>query len=286
MYSNSARRCATLLMTTTPTLVSMHGIVPVRAEPDPQSERLTELLFGEPFTACSEREGLLFGKTDDGIEGFVPSASFGARSGSPTHRVRRTFIHVYHAPDLLSAAGAILPMNSVVQLTGRSAAVRYPSGGVGPVSLMVELSTGGWITDQGIVPIGHSERNWRDLADLFIGATYLHGGRTWLGCDGPGLVQTLMAAYGLRIPRQISLQVQFFERQFAEGSITQTSAAAPPSPIYFGSACGLVFEGSVIAARIETMQVDVTPFDEFINTKESHNEIRPRIFHFSNEGRE
>lgn len=259
------------------TSVCIDGLVPVRAEPDPLSERLTDLLFGETFTASSEREGLVFGSTEDGIQGFVPSVSLAARSGPATHRIQRRFIHVYQAPDLRNAAGTTLPMNSLVQLTGRSAAISFSSGG--PASSMLELRSGGWISDQAVVPIGHFEKNWTTLAHSFVGAVYLHGGKTWLGCDGSGLVQTLFAAFGFRIPRQLSLQIQFFERQFEETTIPHTSAPLPASPIYFGSSCGLAFERSVVAARIETMQVDVTSLEEFLDPKRVHSDTRPRIFH-------
>src|SRR5262245_13661613 len=100
---------------TGPALVCVGGIAPVRAAPDPQSRQLTDLLFGEEFVVTSEHEGLAFGTTADGTEGFVSRESLAPKSGQPTHCVRRTFIHVYSAPDLMMASDTILPMNALVE---------------------------------------------------------------------------------------------------------------------------------------------------------------------------
>ena len=145
------------------TFVCVDGIAPVRAEPDPQSRQLTDLLFGEEFIAASEHEGLAFGATADGVDGFVPRASLAPRSGRPTHHVRRTFIHVYNAPDLMMASDKILPLNALVELTGRSAPLRYPGGG--PGSTVVELRSGGWVTEHGVAPIGQFGGCGRGLRD-------------------------------------------------------------------------------------------------------------------------
>src|SRR5262245_43274029 len=165
------------------TFACVEGIAPVRAEPDPQSRQLTDLLFGETFVARSEHEGLAFGTAADGTEGFVARESLAPSSGQPTHAVRRVFIHVYHAPDLTTASNTILPMNALVELTGRSSPLRYPGGGTGPT--MVELRRGGWVTEQGLAPISQFAHDPGAIAKSFVGAACLPGGKTWLGCDGP-----------------------------------------------------------------------------------------------------
>ena len=250
------------------TFVCSEGIAPVRSELDPQSELLTQLLLGEEFVAKSEHEGLVFGATAaDGVEGFVPSEFLVPRSGRATHRVRRTFIEIYRAPALTMAAGKILPMNARVELTGRSAAVRYPGGG--PGSTAVELRSGGWVTEQGLSPIDRFETDVRAVARMFIGAVYLHGGKTWLGCDGPGFVQTVLAACGLKIPPQIEQQVRYFEGRPHGGEGPGSRAV-----IYSGTSCGFLFGGDVIAARPRTMLVDVSSRKDFL----ADSRDRPRIF--------
>ena len=245
-------------MTTDEILVCIDGIVPVRSAPDPQSARVTDLLFGEEFVATSEREGLVHGRTRaDGVEGFVPAGSLAPRSGKATHRVRRTFIHVYPAPDLVATPSAILPMNARVEVTDRATPLRYPGGG--PGSTVVQLSGGGWITDRGICPVDRFESDLRSVAAMFVGAVYLPGGKTWLGCDGPGLVQTVLAACGVNVPRHLAAQVKLFERR----GIPDGGAGQGGSVVYSDSACGLVFGGQMIAARAETMLVESISMDEF-----------------------
>src|SRR5262245_28454313 len=259
---------------TTTHFLGAEGIVPVRAGPDPQSERLTDLLFGEDFLVASEHEGLAFGTTD-GIEGYVPVESLTPATGPATHRVRRIFIHVYHAPDLQAASGKILPMNARVALTGRSAAVRYPGGG--PGSTAMELQTGGWITAQGVAPVDVFEPRLKPVVSSFLGAAYLHGGRTWLGCDGPGFVQTALAACGHHLPRQLAQQVSFFQRTHPALDALSPSSPARAAAIYAGDSCGLVLGEEVWTASTETMQVRVMPIGEFMDGIAATT-TRPRIF--------
>jgi hypothetical protein len=245
-------------MTSDATFVCSDGIVPVRSQPDPQSERITDLLFGEEFVARSEHEGVVFGATRaDKVHGFVPRESLASKSGGPTHRVRRTFIHVYYTPKLVAAAGKILPMNALVEVTGRSAAVLYPGGG--PGSTVVELRSGGWVTDQGLSPIDQFEGDLLSVAAMFVGAVYLDGGKTWLGCDGPGFVQTVLAACGYKIPRRLADQAEFF-RVASASSVS----FAPLSVIYCGDSCAFGLEsGEVIGASLEEMRVIRTSREMF-----------------------
>ncbi len=256
-------------MNSVATHVCTEGIAPVRAALDPQSELLTELLYGEAFVARSEHEGLVFGATAaDGVEGFVPSEFLVRGSGRATHRVGRAFIEIYRAPALTMATGKILPMNALVEVTGNASPVRYPGGGPGATA--VELSSGGWVTEQGLAPIGPFATDVQAVARMFIGAVYLHGGKTWLGCDGPGFVQTVLGACGMQIPRRLEQQVRYFEeRRPASGA-----AASPHSVIYSGKTCGFLLGDNVIAARRLTMLVDVPSRAEFL----ADCGVEPRIF--------
>ncbi|MGH6727415.1 MAG: hypothetical protein ACREB8_12845 [Pseudolabrys sp.] len=227
------------------------------------------MFFGEEFIAKSEHEGVVFGATgSDVVEGFVPRASLAPKPGRVTHRVRRTFIHIYSAPDLLRYTGEILPMNALVETTGRSGAARNPSGG--PGSTMVELRSGGWVTDQGLSPIGHFESEVQAVARMFIGAVYLPGGKTWLGCDGPGFIQTALAACGLSIPRRFKQQIDYFERKQS----TNGEGVAPSAVIFSNTSCGFLFGKDVIAARVQSMQVDVSSREKFLVDSKG----QPRIF--------
>jgi cell wall-associated NlpC family hydrolase len=245
-------------------LVCREGIAPVRAEPDPRSERLTDLLFGEEFVVVSEHEGfahegLAFGKTAmDAVEGFVPGAVLAPQTGAPTHRVRRIFVQLFDAPELVKANGKILPMNALVETTGRAAPVRYPSGSPGSTAL--ELRGGDWVIERGLVPRDGFETDVHAVAAMFVGAAYLHGGKTWLGCDGPGLIQTVLAACGLHVPRRMAEQIAFFG---GDTSVPR-DGRTPFSLLYHGDACGFGFDdGEVIAASRDAGTVIRTSEKDF-----------------------
>lgn len=247
-------------MTPAEILVCIDAIAPVRAAPDPQAARMTELLFGEEFVPWSEQAGIVHGTTrTDNVEGFVPADALAPKSGRATHRVRRTFVHVYPSPDLVASPDAILPLNALVELTGRSAPLRYPGGG--PGSTVVQLRSGEWITEHGASPIDHFAADVNSVAAMFIGATYLHGGKTWLGCDGPGLIQTVLAACGIDVPRHIGPQMRFFESR-RSGDDDRLNRAAD-LVVFSDSACGFRFDETIIAARPESMLVESIASDEF-----------------------
>ena len=242
-------------------LVCVNGIVGVRSQPDPQSEQLTELLFNECFLAESEHEGLVLGVTEaDGIRGYAPRAAFLPKSGRPTHRVRQPIVHVYAAPDLRGPWLLMLPMNALVELTGRVSFLR--SLPVNDKVRFVELHTGGWVAECCLVNAKQFETSPEVVARSFVGTPYLHGGKTRLGCDGAGLIQTVMAACGLAIPRQLSAQRKYFEDQSQRTQLPKQST--PSAALFYSSErCGFLFNTDIISANPETMQVDVTSFEEF-----------------------
>jgi hypothetical protein len=103
---------------------------------------------------------------------------------------------------------------------------------------------------------------------------YLHGGKTSLGCDGPGFVQTVLAACGHKIPRRLPEQLEFFGQMGRTTSAGHTTS----SVIYCGESCGFGFKnGEVIAASPQEMQVISTSQSQFFRGK-PNSEMGPHIF--------
>jgi hypothetical protein len=140
--------------------------------------------------------------------------------------------------------------------------------------MALELRGGGWIAESGVVPLDQFENDLAKVALSFVGAAYLPGGRTWLGCDGPGFIQTACAACGIRIPRTLDQQVEFFEHDYLEVGTSQNSHQAV-AVVYAKDLCGFQLGNRLVASRLQTMQVDVSSISEiYPNTKGSEPLLR------------
>ena len=172
---------------------------PLRQAADAASGRLSELLFGEAFEVWRDHGDWVLGRATDGTEGFAPKAALSETPAEPTRRVRRPGLRIFHEPVLTEAGGVVLPMNARVALTGRTAAVQ-------PGSIVAELAGGGWAADQGLAPLDEPETDPHAVGESLLGAPWLHGGRTWAGMDGPGLVQAVLGAGGHAVSRSVEAQ--------------------------------------------------------------------------------
>jgi cell wall-associated NlpC family hydrolase len=171
------------------------GHAPLRRAPAPPAPLETEALFGEEVLVFDELEGWAWVQlAGDSYVGYMPSAAFSADLGpGPTHRVAalRTLLFPsasIKAPpvDALST-GALV---SVVAEEGRFAL----------------LDTGAYAIASHLAPVDRFEADPVAVAERFIGAPYLWGGRTSLGLDCSGLVQVALAACGIFAPRDTDLQ--------------------------------------------------------------------------------
>jgi cell wall-associated NlpC family hydrolase len=59
---------------------------------------------------------------------------------------------------------------------------------------------------QHLLPLGEYQKDWVAVAERFLGAPYLWGGKTLLGIDCSGLVQVSLASAGIASPRDSDMQ--------------------------------------------------------------------------------
>src|SRR5207245_5378075 len=67
-------------------------------------------------------------------------------------------------------------------------------------------ATGGYVPARHLVSIDNRERDFVAVAERFLGAPYLWGGKTSLGLDCSGLLQVALAASGVPCPRDSHMQ--------------------------------------------------------------------------------
>ena len=167
----------------------------VHRAPDLASEQMDQLLFGEAFEAIEEEAGgFVWGQARrDGYVGFVAASALAAPAPEPTHRVAAARTYAFAEPRIKSRASGPYSMNALV-------AVEAQEG------RLCKIAGAGWMAAEHLTPVGVFETDVAAVAERFVGAPYLWGGRESLGLDCSGLVQAALFACGLACPRDADQQ--------------------------------------------------------------------------------
>lgn len=168
------------------------AVIGLFKQPDEPSGQQTQILFGEPFSVYEEKDGWVWGQALlDAYVGYARGEAF-ASPESLTHRVQALATPLFVAPDVKHGARQILPMNAkltVADATGRFA----------------QLTNGMFVFARHLAPLNAMISDWVSVAERFIGVPYVWGGKTWLGIDCSGLVQTALEAGGITSPRDTDM---------------------------------------------------------------------------------
>ncbi|HEV2533039.1 C40 family peptidase [Phenylobacterium sp.] len=167
----------------------------VHREPSAASEQLDQLLFGETFQALEEEAGgWVWGQAPrDGYVGFVEAARLAPIGPAPTHRISAIRTYAFEGPSIKARALGPYSINSLVRVEAQEGRLSQVAGA-------------GWMPIEHLAPIGVFEADPVAVAERFLGAPYLWGGRESLGCDCSGLVQQAFLACGRACPRDTDQQ--------------------------------------------------------------------------------
>jgi cell wall-associated NlpC family hydrolase len=168
--------------------------VPLRKTPDATRGFETEALYGESLTIYDEVEGWAWVQlAHDGYVGYVPADALQRGKHDPTHRIQTLGTFLYGAPDIKSPPLMHLAMNALVTARGGD-------------DKFLELDGGGFVYAGHAAPRGRHARDFVAISEGFVGVPYLWGGRTRIGLDCSGLVQTSLQAAGFSAPRDTDMQ--------------------------------------------------------------------------------
>ena len=226
------------------TMVCARPTAAILKAPDAAAEQQDELLFGEGFDVLETRGGWAWGQAArDGYVGFVRAEALAPGGEAPTHRVAALSTAGFGRPNLKSQVLALLSMNSLV--------------GAGDVTDgFADCGTVGWIHAAHLQPIGQFEADWVAVAERFLGAPYLWGGRSNRGLDCSGLVQMGMQAVGRACPRDTDQQLDAFAEGPGRTGLRRGDLA------FWKGHVGVMLDGErLLHANAHHMAVAIEPLD-------------------------
>jgi cell wall-associated NlpC family hydrolase len=168
----------------------------IRSAPDLHAEQLDLLLFGETFRVLEAAGGWGWGQADrDGYVGHVALRCLDETVVRPTHWVGAIRTYGFAEPSIRAPVTGLLSLNALVTVEG-VADQRF-----------VKVARLGYVAVHHLSPIGdHLAQDPAGVAERFVGAPYLWGGRDSLGLDCSGLVQQALYACGRACPRDSDMQ--------------------------------------------------------------------------------
>ena len=233
---------------------------PLRHEPRPDAPLDTEALKGERVTIYDTNgEGWAWGQlAADGYVGWLPENALAPPGAAPTHKV--TALRTLVFPGL----SIKLPPLEALPLGARLVIARIEDR-------MAVTSSGAYVPATHLAPLDRNETDFVAVAERFLGAPYLWGGKTALGLDCSGLVQVALTACGVSCPRDSDMQ----EAALGMAVAADPSALERGDLIFWKGHVAIVRDrGSLLHANAYHMAVAVEPIvDAVVRIRNAGSEI-------------
>lgn len=183
--------------------LSLHSVIPVRAEAREGSEQNTQMLFGELCEILEEQPRWTRVRLEsDGQEGWVDAKMIAPIGGKDYTAYKKAY---------QEAAMVKFPMTYAVSenngqtipLTAGTSLPNYKDG-------RFEVLGVGFRIDPNMVsvqPLALSLQTLLETTRFFINTPYLWGGKNALGMDCSGFTQVIMSLFGKKLLRNASEQV-------------------------------------------------------------------------------
>ena len=214
--------------------------------PEDGSVQEDELLFGEDFDLLEARDGWAWGQARrDGYVGFVRAEALAPQTDDPpTLGVGVVRTCGFRGPDLKSGVVSQLSIGSLIR-PGESR------------NRFVDAGEAGWIWAAHLRSVGVFETDPVSVAELFLGAPYVWGGRSSLGLDCSGLVQQALMATGRACPRDTDQQFAAFPDAVERGALARGDL------VFWKGHMGMMLDADrMIHANAHHMAVAIEPVDE------------------------
>ena len=207
----------------------------------------TEALKGERATVYDANpEGWAWVQLGaDNCVGWMPSAALGSAGAPATHTVAGLRTFVFPGPSIKLPPIEALPFGAKINIERMK-------------EQMAVTSSGFYVPATHLKPVGENETDFVAVAERFLGAPYLWGGKTVLGIDCSGLLQVALTAAGVPSPRDSDMQEQALGRALTKTE--QSSRLQRGDLIFWKGHVAIVRDGeSLLHANAFHMAVAIEP---------------------------
>jgi len=223
-------------------------VAALRRAPSHQARLHTEALLGEYVTIYETTDkGWAWGQIEtDGYVGWLSSNAFGAAGAPPTHKIVAPRALVFPAADIKTPPLTALPMGAQLSIARQDE--RFA------------VTAAGWhIPEAYLAPIKARQPDFVAVAERFLGAPYLWGGKTSLGVDCSGLVQVSLEAAGIPCPRDSDMQ------EMALGKLSSMASLRRGDLIFWKGHVAIARDPeSLIHANAHNMMVAIEPVTDAV----------------------
>jgi len=219
------------------------GRASLRVRPSDDAAQDSELLFGEVFTVYDRGQGWAWGQAaNDLYVGYVKENAL-ATPFATQAKVSALLAPVFPLADLKTPVRDLLPMNAAVPVLERSG--DYVQIGDGRYLHQCHLAT--------------AEKDFVTVAEHFLGAPYVWGGKTYAGLDCSGLIQTALQAVGKAAPRDTDMMEK------ALGDVASLSDLRRGDLVFWKGHMGVMLdETRLLHANAFHMAVTIEPLAEAV----------------------
>ena len=220
------------------------GRAGLRVKPSDDAAQDSELLFGEVFTVYDRANGWAWGQAaNDLYVGYVRENALTAPFPLQA-KVSALLAPVFSAADLKTPVRDLLPMNAAVPVKARDGDY-------------VKIADGRYLHQRHLA--AETEKDFVTVAERFLGAPYVWGGKTAAGLDCSGLIQTALQAVGKAAPRDTDMMEK------ALGDAVSLSSLQRGDLIFWKGHMGVMLDTqSLLHANAFHMAVAIEPLTDAI----------------------
>ena len=226
--------------------------------PERTAELDDQLLFGELFDLLDIRDGWGWGQAcRDGYVGWVRLETLTKQIETPTHRIAALRTFALAEPTIKAPVKGRYSLNALATVEAEE-------------DRFLKVTGSGWIAAAHLAPLGQFETDPAAVAERFVGAPYLWGGRDSLGLDCSGLVQQALYACGRGCPRDSDQQAATLGRMVAV-----TEPPARNDLVVWLGHVGLMLDDSrLLHATSHQMAVVIEPLADVIARRDAPEGLR------------
>ena len=169
-----------------------HGRASLRAAPSDDAPQDSELLFGESVVQYERKDGWAWVQAkNDHYVGYARADALGDAMAA-SFRVTALVTPVFSAPGVKAPLRDVLPLNAEIPVLARDGDY-------------IAIALKRFVHYRHLAPLSEHAADFVSVAERFLGAPYVWGGKTVAGLDCSGLIQTALQAAGIAAPRDTDM---------------------------------------------------------------------------------